>query len=151
MNLYLVTKYSIVYVCINFLLSSWKSRPFTLFRIFFFATNKNSIMDKLTKLWLGFSMVSYTPSLQEYGSALIYNIALKETKALLVPKNKYTEEDLPTVQLPYSSVPNQEWLRLVPTFSKERKIRELKLKKSTKFIYSFVYIYVVGTLQLYLT
>ena len=75
---------------------------------FFFATNKNSIMDKLTKLWLGFSMVSYTPSLQEYGSALIYNIALKETKALLVPKNKYTEEDLPTVQLPYSSVPNQE-------------------------------------------
>jgi hypothetical protein len=56
----------------------------------------------------GYSMVSYTPSLQEYGSALIYNIALKETKALHVPKNKYTEEDLPTVQLPYSSVPNQD-------------------------------------------
>lgn len=56
----------------------------------------------------GFSLVSYTPSLQEYGSALIYNIALKETKALLVPKNKCTEEELPTVQLPYSSVPNQD-------------------------------------------
>jgi hypothetical protein len=56
----------------------------------------------------GYSMVSYTPSLQEYGSALIYNIAFKETKALLVPKNKYTEEDLPSAQLDYSSVTNED-------------------------------------------
>ena len=63
---------------------------------------------KLILNGLGYSMVSYTPSLQEYGSALIYNIALKETKALLVPKNKYTEEDLPSVQLDYSSVTNEE-------------------------------------------
>ena len=33
--------------------------------------------------------------------------ALKETKALSVPKNKYTEEDLPTVDLDYGTVSNQ--------------------------------------------
>lgn len=73
----------------------------------------------------GFSMVSYTPSLQEYGSALIYNIALKETKGLHVPKNKYTEEDLPTVQLVHSSMPNQDIMN--STDSSETKFVTLKV------------------------
>lgn len=63
---------------------------------------------RITAKVAGYSLVSYTPSLQEYGSALIYNIALKETKALSVPKNKYTEEDLPTVNLDYGIVSDQD-------------------------------------------
>lgn len=63
---------------------------------------------KITAKVAGYSLVSYTPSLQEYGSALIYNIALKETKALSVPTDKYTEEQLPTVNLNYGSVSNND-------------------------------------------
>jgi len=63
---------------------------------------------KITAKVAGYSLISYTPSLQEYGSALIYNIALKETKALCVPRHKNNEEGLPTVELDYSSVPDKE-------------------------------------------
>jgi hypothetical protein len=63
---------------------------------------------KITAKVAGYSLVSYTPSLQEYGSALIYNIALKETKAVSVPKSKYTEEDLPSVDLEYGTISNQD-------------------------------------------
>jgi len=58
---------------------------------------------KITAKVAGYSLVSYTPSLQEYGSALIYNIALKETKAMSVPKHKYNEEDLPSTDLDYGT------------------------------------------------
>jgi len=63
---------------------------------------------KITAKVAGYSLISYTPSLQEYGSALIYNIALKETKALCVPRNKNNEEDLPTVDLDYATVPDKQ-------------------------------------------
>ena len=54
-----------------------------------------------------FSLVSYTPSLQDYGSALIYNIAMKEAKALSVPSAKYNEEGLKTAELDYGTVSDQ--------------------------------------------
>ena len=73
---------------------------------------------KITSKVAAYSLVSYTPSLQEYGSAIIYNIgrmfpvqevvtlsplvALKEAKALCVPVAQYSEEGLPTVQLDHS-------------------------------------------------
>ena len=73
---------------------------------------------KITSKVPAYSLVSYTPSLQEYGSAIIYNIgrmfpvqevvtlsplvALKEAKALCVPVAQYSEEGLPTVQLDHS-------------------------------------------------
>jgi len=63
---------------------------------------------KITAKVAGYSLVSYTPSLQEYGSALIYNIALKETKAMSVPKHKYNEADLPSTDLDYGHVSNQQ-------------------------------------------
>jgi len=56
----------------------------------------------------GYSLVSYTPSLQDYGSAIIYNIALKEAKAISVPLAKYSEEGLATTQLDYGSVPDED-------------------------------------------
>ena len=75
---------------------------------------------KITSKVAAYSLVSYTPSLQEYGSAIIYNIgrmfpvqevvtlsplvALKEAKALCVPVAQYSEEGLPTVQLDYTAV-----------------------------------------------
>jgi len=59
---------------------------------------------QITSKVAAYSLVSYTPSLQDYGSGLIYNIALKEAKALQVPLAKYTPEDLPTVNLNYGSV-----------------------------------------------
>lgn len=63
---------------------------------------------KITSKVAAYSLVSYTPSLQDYGSAMIYNIALKEAKALSVPVAKYTEEGLPTVQLDYGSVSDKD-------------------------------------------
>ena len=73
---------------------------------------------KITSKVPAYTLVSYTPSLQEYGSAIIYNIgrmfpvqevvtlsplvALKEAKALCVPVAQYSEEGLPTVQLNHS-------------------------------------------------
>jgi len=63
---------------------------------------------RITSKVAAYSLVSYTPSLQDYGSALIYNIALKEAKALSVPLAKYTEEGLPTVQLDYGSVSDKD-------------------------------------------
>ena len=35
-------------------------------------------------------------------------LALKETKALCVPRNKNNEEDLPTVDLDYATVPDKQ-------------------------------------------
>ena len=65
---------------------------------------------KITSKVPAYTLVSYTPSLQEYGSAIIYNIgrmfpvqevvtlsplvALKEAKALCVPVAQYSEEGL---------------------------------------------------------
>eukprot|EP00092_Neocalanus_flemingeri_P029488 GFUD01032018.1.p1 GENE.GFUD01032018.1~~GFUD01032018.1.p1 ORF type:complete len:595 (-),score=152.26 GFUD01032018.1:267-2051(-) len=63
---------------------------------------------KITSKVAAYSLVSYTPSLQDYGSAMIYNIAMKEAKALAVPVAKYTEEGLPTVQLDYGSVSDKD-------------------------------------------
>jgi len=63
---------------------------------------------KITSKVAAYSLVSYTPSLQDYGSALIYNIAMKEAKALSVPVGKYSEEGLPTVQLDYGSVSDKD-------------------------------------------
>jgi len=63
---------------------------------------------KITSKVASFSLVSYTPSLQDYGSAMIYNIAMKEAKALSVPSAQYNEEDLPSVQLEYGSVSDKE-------------------------------------------
>ena len=73
---------------------------------------------KITSKVPAYTLVSYTPTLQEYGSAIIYNIgrmfpvqevvtlsplvALKEAKALCVPVAQYSEEGLPTVQLDHS-------------------------------------------------
>eukprot|EP00090_Calanus_glacialis_P003190 TRINITY_DN12342_c0_g1_i2.p1 TRINITY_DN12342_c0_g1~~TRINITY_DN12342_c0_g1_i2.p1 ORF type:complete len:601 (-),score=144.37 TRINITY_DN12342_c0_g1_i2:513-2315(-) len=63
---------------------------------------------RITSKVAAYSLVSYTPSLQDYGSAMIYNIALKEAKALSVPVAKYTEEGLPTVELDYGSVSDKD-------------------------------------------
>lgn len=81
---------------------------------------------KITSKVASFSLVSYTPSLQDYGSAMIFNIgrislllkpknwkiflfsAMKEAKALSVPSAQYNEEDLPSVQLEYGAVSDKE-------------------------------------------
>ena len=70
---------------------------------------------KITSKVPAYSLVSYTPTLQEYGSAIIYNIgrmfpvqevvtlsplvALKEGKALCAPLAQYSEEGVPTVAI----------------------------------------------------
>ena len=72
-----------------------------------------------------FSLVSYTPSLQDLGSAIIYNIgkinyffnpeinfefvaALKEAKGTSVPVAQYTAEGLPNINLDYKEVSDSE-------------------------------------------
>jgi len=63
---------------------------------------------RITSKVAAFSLVSYTPSLQDYGSAMIHNIAMKEAKALSVPSAKYNEADLPSAQLDYGAVSDQD-------------------------------------------
>ena len=58
---------------------------------------------KITSKVPAYTLVSYTPTLQEYVVVTLSPlVALKEAKALCVPVAQYSEEGLPTVQLDHS-------------------------------------------------
>jgi len=79
---------------------------------------------QITSKVAAFSLVSYTPSLQDLGSAIIYNIALKEAKGTSVPVAQYTAEGLPTINLDYKEVSDSE---IIQNGSKEHKFVTLKV------------------------
>jgi len=114
-----------LFLCNNF--SSGKGSEWMLYGSTWALENGQDTCNvRITSRVAGYSLVSYTPSLQDYGSALIYNIALKEAKALSVPVNKYTEEGLPTVDLEYGSVADKDIMGM-GTNSNETQFVTLKI------------------------
>jgi len=97
-----------IFVCNNF--STSKGSEWLLYGSPWTVAGNDKEMSnaQITSKVAAYSLVSYTPSLQDYGSAVIYNIALKEAKAVQVPLDKCTPEDLPTINLNYGSVTDTE-------------------------------------------
>jgi len=95
-----------LFLCNNF--SSSKGSEWLFYTSPWQLEDKKEVSNiRITSKVASFSLVSYTPSLQDYGSAIIYNIAMKEAKALSVPSARYNSVDLPHTDLDYGSVSDQ--------------------------------------------